>query len=61
MPFSAFSQTIEVVAVKDGSTVTLRLEYQARGVAGLLEPVVLRPRLTKAVRRSLASISSYLV
>lgn len=61
MPFSAFSQTIEVVAVKDGSTVTLRLDYQPRGLASLLEPVVLRPRLTKAVRRSLAGISSYFV
>ena len=59
MPFSAFSQTIEVVAVKDGSTVTLRLEYQARGLASLLEPVVLRPRLTKAVRRSLAGIAGH--
>jgi uncharacterized protein YndB with AHSA1/START domain len=61
MPFSEFSQTIEVAAAKGGSTITLRLEYQARGLGGLLEPVVLRPRLTKAVRRSLASISSHFV
>jgi uncharacterized protein YndB with AHSA1/START domain len=61
MPFSAFSQTIEVAPVKGGSTITLRLEYQARGLGGLLEPVVLRPRLTKAVRRSLAGISSHFV
>ncbi|HEX5248230.1 MAG TPA: SRPBCC family protein [Gaiellales bacterium] len=61
MPFSAFSQTIEVAPVKGGSTITLRLEYQARGLASLLEPVVLRPRLTKAVRRSLAGISSHFV
>ena len=61
MPFSAFSQTIEVAAVKGGSMIMLRLEYQARDLGGLLEPVVLRPRLTKAVRRSLASISSYFV
>ncbi|HKV68943.1 MAG TPA: SRPBCC family protein [Gaiellales bacterium] len=61
MPFSAFSQTIEVATVKGGSTVTLRLDYQPRGLGRLLEPVVLRPRLTKAVRRSLASISSYFV
>jgi len=61
MPFSEFSQTIEVTAAKGGSTITLRLEYQARGLGGLLEPVVLRPRLTKAVRRSLASISSHFV
>src|SRR6478672_1897361 len=42
MPFSEFSQTIEVAAAKGGSTITLRLEYQARGLGGLLEPVVLR-------------------
>jgi uncharacterized protein YndB with AHSA1/START domain len=59
MPFSSFSQTIEVAAVKDGSTVTLVLQYQPRGVGRALEPVVLRPRLTKAVRRSLANVASH--
>ena len=59
MPFSAYTQTIAVDKAKGGSTVTLRLEYQPRGLGSLLEPVVLRPRLTKAVRRSLASIVSY--
>jgi uncharacterized protein YndB with AHSA1/START domain len=57
MPFSAFSQTIEVAAGKGGSTVALRLEYQPRGLGRALEPVVLRPRLTKAVRKSLAGIA----
>jgi uncharacterized protein YndB with AHSA1/START domain len=59
MPFSSFSQTIEVAAVKGGSTVTLVLQYQPRGVGRALEPVVLRPRLTKAVRRSLANVASH--
>src|SRR4029079_1898027 len=59
MPFSAFTQTIEVVAVKGGSTVTLRLDYQPRGLASLLEPVVLRPRPTKGRRRSPPTLSSY--
>jgi uncharacterized protein YndB with AHSA1/START domain len=59
MPFSAFTQTIEVAAVKGGSTVTLRLDYQPRGLGRALEPVVLRPRLAKAVRGSLAGISRY--
>lgn len=59
MPFSAFRQTIEVAAQDGGSTVTLRLEYNPRGLARLLEPVVLRPRLTTAVRKSLASIPGH--
>jgi uncharacterized protein YndB with AHSA1/START domain len=57
MPFSAFSQTIEVAAGDGGSMVTLKLEYQPRGLGRLLEPIVLRPRLSKAVHRSLGSIS----
>ena len=61
MPFSAFTQTIEVAAVKGGSTVTLRLDYQPRGVGRALEPLVLRPRLTKALRGALAGISRYFV
>ncbi len=57
MPFSAFSQTITVTARKGGSTVALRVEYQPRGVARVLEPVVVRPRLAKATRKSLANIA----
>ncbi len=59
MPFAAFSQTIAVVAGDGGSTVALRLEYQPRGVGRLLEPVVLRPRLSTAVRKSLASVARH--
>jgi len=59
MPFSAFSQTIEVAAHGGGSMVTLTFEYQPRGLGRALEPVVLRPRLTKAVSRSLASIARH--
>jgi carbon monoxide dehydrogenase subunit G len=59
MPFSAFTQTIEVAPAKGGSTITLRLDYQPRGLGRALEPVVLRPRLTKAVRGSVANISGY--
>ena len=59
MPFSAFTQTIEVAAATRTSMVTLRLDYRPRGVARMLEPVVLRPRLTKAVSRSLASIARH--
>jgi uncharacterized protein YndB with AHSA1/START domain len=59
MPFAAFSQTVEVAARDGGSAVTLRLEYEARGLGRLVEPVVLRPRLAKAVRRSLASIARH--
>jgi len=59
MPFSSFSQTIEVAAAKGGSTVTLTLQYQPRGLGRALEPVVLRPRLTTAVRKSLANIARH--
>jgi uncharacterized protein YndB with AHSA1/START domain len=59
MPFAAFSQTVEVTARDGGSVAALRLEYEARGLGRVLEPVVLRPRLSKAVRRSLASIARH--
>jgi carbon monoxide dehydrogenase subunit G len=59
MPFAAFTQTVEVAARDGGSAVTLRVEYEARGLGRLLEPVVLRPRLAKAVRRSIASIARH--
>jgi uncharacterized protein YndB with AHSA1/START domain len=59
MPFAAFSQTVEVEARDGGSAVALRLEYRARGVGRLLEPIVLRPRLSTAVRKSLASIARH--
>jgi uncharacterized protein YndB with AHSA1/START domain len=59
MPFAEFRQTIEVAARDGGSAVALRLEYEARGAGRLLEPVVLRPRLAKAVRRSVASIGRH--
>ena len=59
MPFAAFSQTVLVEARDGGSAVALRLEYRARGVGRLLEPIVLRPRLYTAVRKSLASIARH--
>jgi uncharacterized protein YndB with AHSA1/START domain len=57
MPFAAFTQTLEVAARDGGSVVTLRLEYEPRGLGRLVEPIVLRPRLSTAVRRSLANIA----
>lgn len=60
MPFSAFSQTLVVTPGKGGCTVSLRLEYQARGPARALESVTLRPRLAGAVRKSLAQVAQRL-
>jgi uncharacterized protein YndB with AHSA1/START domain len=57
MPFSAFTQTLVVTPAGGGCTVTLRLEYQVRGPARALEPFTLRPRLTGAVRKSLAQVA----
>jgi uncharacterized protein YndB with AHSA1/START domain len=59
MPFAAFAQTVEVAPRDGGSAVTLRLEYEARGPGRMVEPVVLRPRLAKAARRSIASIARH--
>jgi hypothetical protein len=59
MPFAAFSQTVEVAARDGGSAVALRLEYQPRGFGRLVEPIVLRPRLSTAVRKSLASVARH--
>jgi uncharacterized protein YndB with AHSA1/START domain len=59
MPFSAFTQTIAVEGRDGGASVTLRLEYHASGLGRLLEPVVLRPRLSTAVRRSLENIQRW--
>jgi uncharacterized protein YndB with AHSA1/START domain len=59
MPFAAFSQTVEVAARDGGSAVALRLEYQARGLGRLVEPIILRPRLATAVRKSLARIARH--
>ena len=57
MPFSDFRQTIRVASGDRGSRVTLRLEYSPRGPARAIEPFTLRPRLAKAVRRSLENVS----
>lgn len=57
MPFSDFRQTIRVAPCAGGTHVTLRLDYAPRGPARLLEPFTLRPRLAKAVRRSLENVS----
>ena len=57
MPFADFRQTLTCATGDGGSDVSLRLEYRAGGAGRLLEPFVLRPRLTKAVRRSVANIS----
>jgi carbon monoxide dehydrogenase subunit G len=59
MPFAAFSQTIEVAPRDNGSAVTLRVEYEPRGLGRVVEPVVLRPRLSTAVRKSVASVARY--
>jgi hypothetical protein len=59
MPFAAFAQTVEVAPREGGSAVTLRLEYEPRGLGRVVEPIVLRPRLSTAVRKSLASIARH--
>jgi uncharacterized protein YndB with AHSA1/START domain len=59
LPFAAFSQTVEVAARDGGSTVALRLEYRPRGFGRVVEPIVLRPRLSTAVRKSLASVARH--
>jgi uncharacterized protein YndB with AHSA1/START domain len=59
MPFRRFSQTISVAPRKGGSTVTIRLEYEAAGVVRLIEPLTLRSRLRKVTHRSLGLIRDH--
>jgi len=59
MPFRSFTQTISVAPSRGGSTVTIRLEYEAAGVVRLIEPLTLRSRLRKVTRRSLGLIREH--
>ncbi len=59
MPFRSFTQTISVAPRKGGSTVTIRLEYEAAGFVRLIEPLTLRARLRKVNRRSLDRIRDH--
>jgi uncharacterized protein YndB with AHSA1/START domain len=56
MPFSSYTETVEVAPHKGQSMVTLRIEYQATGPIRLIDGFTLRPRLRKKARRSLGRI-----
>jgi uncharacterized protein YndB with AHSA1/START domain len=58
MPFSDFRQTITVGRAGDGSEVVLRIDYRARGLFALLEPVTVRRRLRRAVGDSLRRLEA---
>lgn len=59
MPFRSFTQTISVAPRRGGSTVTIRLEYEAAGAVRLIEPLTLRTRLRRVTHRSLALIQEH--
>jgi uncharacterized protein YndB with AHSA1/START domain len=59
MPFRSFTQTISVAPRRGGSTVTIRLEYEAVGAVRLIEPLTLRTRLRRVTHRSLALIQEH--
>jgi uncharacterized protein YndB with AHSA1/START domain len=59
MPFRSFIQTISVAPRRGGSTVTIRLEYEAAGAVRLIEPLTLRSRLRKVTHRSLGLIREH--
>ena len=56
MPFSDYRQTIEIAPAKGGATVTLRIDYTARGVLALLDRFTVRGRLDHALRDSARGI-----
>jgi len=56
MPFADYRQTIEIAPAKGGATVTVRLEYSARGVLALLDRFTVRGRLDHALRDSARAI-----
>ena len=56
MPFADYRQTIEIAPAKGGATVTVRLEYSARGVLALLDRFTVRGRLDHALRDSVRAI-----
>jgi len=56
MPFADYRQTIEIAPAKGGATVTVRLEYSARGVLALLDRFTVRARLVHALRDSVRAI-----
>lgn len=56
MPFSDYRQTIQIAPAKGGATVTLRVEYRARGVLALLDRFTVRGRLDRALRDSARGI-----
>jgi uncharacterized protein YndB with AHSA1/START domain len=59
MPFRSFVEGFSVTSVKGGSTLTLRVEYQARGAIRLVEPVTVRTRLRRVTTQSAASIARH--
>ena len=56
MPFSDYRMTVEVAPEKQGSKVTLRVEYAARGPLALVERFTVRGRIGDALRDSVSSI-----
>jgi uncharacterized protein YndB with AHSA1/START domain len=47
MPFASFSESFTLASRSGGSTLTLRLEYETRGMLRLIEPVTVRSRLRR--------------
>ena len=56
MPFSDYRMTVEVAPEKNGSKVTLRVEYAARGPLVLVERFTVRGRIGDALRDSASRI-----
>jgi hypothetical protein len=54
--FTSFVQSLSVTRDGKGSIVTIRLEYEPRGLVRLIEPLTLRSRLRRVTLRSLGRI-----
>ena len=61
MPFSDFRQTIIVAPSGGGSRVEMDIDYLPKGVMRLLEPMTARPRMAKAVTRSLNALAEHFI
>jgi carbon monoxide dehydrogenase subunit G len=56
MPFSSYRQTLTVERTQGETRVGFMIDYRLRGPIRLLDSVTVRPRLSRAVNRSLQAV-----
>ena len=58
MPFRSYLETLAVRARGGGTEITLRIEYEAAGLVRLIEPITLRSRLRREMKRSAGNLQA---